>query len=196
LPNYHNPLRYISERMSLVVGVSCCALLGQVSPGTREKAAIAVLMGLFFSFIYVDTRALNHVEGLMEQSVAQIPAGSRVISALCDDRRDVNLLTHAVDRVCIGHCFSYANYEPSTAQFRIRADGENPVVLPEYRDSGALQEGTYVVKPHDVPLYQIYLRGRYLDTRILKAGDVTGRTCFESTPGPSDLLRGRPTGSN
>jgi hypothetical protein len=196
LPGYNNALRYISERMSLVVGVSCCALLGQVSPGTREKTAIAVLMGLFFSFIYVDTRALNHVEGLMEQSVAQIPAGSRVVSALCDDRGDVNLLAHAMDRVCIGHCFSYANYEPSTAQFRIRADSENPVVMPEYRDSGALQEGTYVVKPNDVPLYQIYLRGRYLDTRMLKAGDVTGRTCFESMPGPSDLLRGRAAGSN
>jgi hypothetical protein len=137
----------------------------------------------------VDTRALNYVEELMEQTVARMPPGSRVISALCDERRDVNLLGHTLDRVCIRHCFSYANYEPSTAAFRIRVEGANPIVVAEDRDSNALQQGTYVVEPADVPLYQIYLRGRYLDSRLLKAGEVTGSTCFESTPNPSNVLR-------
>ena len=191
LPGYNHALRYISERMSLIVGVAGCALLGRVSPGNREKAAIAVLMGLFFAFLYVDTRSLNYVESLMEQSVAQLPAGSRVISALCDQRRDVNLVGHTLDRVCIGHCFSYANYEPSSGAFRVRVAGPSSIVVAEDRDSNALQEGRYVVKPGDVPLYQIYLRGRYLDVRRLQVGDVTGATCFESTPSPHNLLRGR-----
>ena len=191
LPGYNHPLRYISERMSLIVAVSGCALLGEVVPGNREKAAIAILMGLFFSFLYVDTRALNYVESLMEQSVAQMPPGSRVISALCDQRRDVNLLGHTLDRVCIGRCFSYANYEPATGQFRIRPTGPNSFVAADDRDTGALQEGTYVVKPDDPPLYQIYLRDHYLRARLLKAGDVTGSTCFESTPSPNNLLRER-----
>src|SRR5579864_1139758 len=182
--------------MSLEVGVCGCALLGQIAPGNKQKTATVILMGLFFSFLYVDMRALGHVESLMEQSVALMPPGARVISALCDERRDVNLLAHALDRVCIGRCFSYANYEASTGQFRIRPLPDNPVVVDEYRESGELQEGTYVVKPVDEPLYQIYLRGRYLDTRLLKAGDVTGKTCFESTPGPRDLLRAHPDGSN
>ena len=191
LPGYNHPLRYISERMSLIVAVSGCALLGEVVPGNREKTAIAILMGLFFSFLFVDTRALNYVEGLMEQSVAQMPAGSRVISALCDERRDVNLLGHTLDRVCIGRCFSYGNYEPASGAFRVRPKGPNAFVAAEDRDTGALQEGTYVVKPDDAPLYQIYLHGRYLDSRVLKAGDVTGSTCFESTPSPANLLRQR-----
>jgi len=55
-------------------------------------------------------------------------------------------------------------------------------------DSVALQNGSYIVKPDDAPLYQIYLRGRYLDTRVLHAGDVTGATCFEAIPSPNDLL--------
>jgi hypothetical protein len=174
--------------MSLVVGVAGCALVGSVSPGKREKAAIAVLAGLFFSFLYMDARSLNYVESLMEQSVAQIPPGARVISALCDQHKDVNLLGHTLDRVCIRHCFSYANYEPSTAQFRIRALPGNPAVVADDQDANALQEGRYVVKPGDLPLYQIYLHGRYLDTRLLAAGEVTGATCLESTPNPSNLL--------
>jgi hypothetical protein len=189
LPGYNHALRYISERMSLVVGLAACALAGSVSPGKREKAAIALLTALFFAFLYVDARSLNHVESLLEQSVAQIPPGSRVISALCDQHKDVNLLGHMLDRVCIRHCFSYANYEPSSAAFRVRVTGENPIVVAEDRDSNALQEGRYVVKPADLPLYQIYLRGRYLNTRLLAAGEVTGATCLESTTNPSNLLR-------
>jgi hypothetical protein len=191
LPGYNHALRYISERMSLVVAVAGCALVGPVSPGKREKAAIAVLTALFFSFLYMDARSLNYVESLLEQSVAQIPPGSRVISALCDQHKDVNLLGHMLDRVCIRHCFSYANYEPSSAAFRVRVTGENPIVVAEDRASNALQEGRYVVKPGDLPLYQIYLRGRYLDMRPLAAGEVTGATCLESTTNPSNLLRQR-----
>ena len=189
LPGYNHALRYGSERMALVVGVCVCALVGSVSPGKREKAAIALLTGLFFSFLYIDARSLNYVENLLEQSVAQIPPGSRVISALCDQHKDVNLLGHMLDRVCIRHCFSYANYEPSTAQFRIRATHANPIVVAEDQDANALQEGRYVVKPGDLPLYQIYLHGRYLDTRLLAAGEVTGATCLESTANPTNLLR-------
>jgi len=188
LPGYAHPLRYIAQRMSLIAGVSGCALLGSVVPGRRETFATVVLMGLFFAFLYVDTRALNRVEDLMEQSVAAVPAGSRVVSALCDQRGDINLLAHNVDRVCIRRCFSYANYEPPSAAFRIRAEQVNPIVVVHDADSVALQNGSYVVKPDDAPLYQIYLRGRYLDTRVLHAGDVTGSTCFEATPSPNDLL--------
>jgi len=196
LPGYAHPLRYVAQRMSLISGVTCCALLGSVVPGRRENFAAVVLTGLFFSFLYVDTRALNRVEDLMEQSVARIPQGSRVVSALCDQRRDINLLGHTIDRVCIGRCFSYANYEPPSAAFRVRVDGVNPFVVARDADSNALQSGTYAVKTADLPLYQIYLRGRYLDTRILHAGDVTGATCFEATPSPNDLLHASRHDSN
>lgn len=196
LPGYVHPLWYIAERMSLIVGVTCCVLLAGAMPGQRESFATVILLGLFFSFLYVDTRALNRVEDLMEQSVARMPAGSRVISALCDQRKSVNLLAHTLDRACIGRCFSYGNYEAATTQFRIRAAGINPVVVANDDDAVALAQGTYAVKSYDVPLYQIYLRGRYLDSRPLHAGDVTGETCFEATPSPNDLLHARRHDSN
>ena len=51
-----------------------------------------------------------------------------------------------IDRVCLGRCFSYANYEPSTAQFRIRTVAENPYVTARYEDSWRMQNGSYVVQ--------------------------------------------------
>jgi len=195
LPGYHHALTFINDRMSLMVAVMACVLLGHALPSNREKGAIAVLMGLFFSFLYVDTRSLNCIEDFTVASISTLPANSRVISALCDLQTAVNPLAHIVDRACIGRCFSVANYEPSTAAFRIRALPGNSIVASDYRDSEALQDGTYLLKASDEPIYQIYLRGRYLDTRLLKPGDVTGKTCFEATPRPGDLLRERPHAS-
>jgi hypothetical protein len=195
LPGYNHALAFINDRMSLMVAVMACVLLGHALPSNRDKTAIAILMGLFFSFVYVDTRSLNYIEDFTAASISRLPENSRVISALCDLQTGVNPLAHIVDRACIGHCFSVANYEPSTAQFRIRALPGNSIVASDYSDSEALQDGTYLLKATDEPMYQIYLRGRYLDTRLLKPGDVTGKTCFEATPRPRDLLRERPHAS-
>ena len=68
-------------------------------------------MGLFFSFLYVDTRRLNYVEGLLEQSVAQLPFGTRVVSALCDQRGDVNLVGHTHSTV---HASGVVSVTPTT----------------------------------------------------------------------------------
>src|SRR2546430_7360282 len=32
----------------------------------------------------------------------------------------IAFITHAVERACIAHCFSYSNYEPSSGEFRVR----------------------------------------------------------------------------
>ena len=82
-----------------------------------------------------------------------------------------------IDRVCIGHCYSYANYEPSTAQFRIRADVPNPYVAYSYQQSWELQSGVYVVRKTDLPLYQVDLdeNGKMV-LKELKAGVPCGIT--------------------
>jgi hypothetical protein len=81
----------------------------------------------------------------------------------------VDGVPHMVDRVCIGHCYSYANYEPSTAQFRVRATGRNPYLLSGLADSYLMQVGSYVVKERDLPLYQVDL-------------DAAGRIIIKSLP--------------
>ena len=89
-----------------------------------------------------------------------------------------------IDRACLGRCFSYANYEPSTAQFRVRAVAENPYVTAKYEDSWRMQNGSYVVKDHDLPLLQLVLDedGRMV-VRSLKAGTPCGSTSLKALPG-------------
>jgi hypothetical protein len=82
-----------------------------------------------------------------------------------------------IDRACLGRCYSYANYEPSTAQFRIRAVAENPIVVSTDGDSLRLQNGSYVVKQRDLPLYQMDLdQGGHMAIRILAADAQSGIT--------------------
>jgi hypothetical protein len=176
IPGFHHTLTFISERMSLGVGICVCALLGGARPRRLERYALVAIALVFFGFLFRDERALNSVEDRMQDTVAQLPAGQRVVSALTDPDLRVNALAHMIDRVCIGRCYSYANYEPSTAQFRVRAVASNPYVAATYQQSFELQVGTYVVEESDLPLYQVDLddrSGRWV-LRSLRAGVPCG----------------------
>jgi hypothetical protein len=115
--------------------------------------------------------------------VAQLPPGQRVVLALADPDLQVDPLAHMIDRVCVGRCYSYANYEPSTWQFRVRATEPNPYVAAIYRDSWLLQTGRYIVQQKDLPLYQVTAdeTGRII-TRELKAGVPCGNTYWKAIP--------------
>ncbi|HUB83783.1 MAG TPA: hypothetical protein VMB03_33525 [Bryobacteraceae bacterium] len=177
LPQYHHALVYIAERMSLGVGVCLCALLAGARPRRFERVAAIAIAVVFFAFLFHDERALNGFEDRMQETVAGLPPGQRVISAIDDPGLRVNALAHTIDRACIGHCYSYANYEPSTAQFRIRADAENSYVTNSYQDSWLMQMGFYVVKDRDLPLYQVDLdQSGQMVLKSLKAGAPCGST--------------------
>jgi hypothetical protein len=171
-PGYLHALGFIGERMSLAVAVCVCALLAAARPSRFERYAMVFVALVFFGFLYHDERALNSFEGRMQDAVAHLPPGQRVISAITQDPNDSNLrvngLAHMIDRVCIGHCYSYANYEPPTAQFRVRVNASNPYLL-DFQDSFMMQMGAYVVKDRDLPLYQLDL-------------DASGRMVVKSLP--------------
>src|ERR1017187_1467106 len=177
IPGFHHSLAFIAERMSLGVGVCVCALLGAARPKRLEMWVLVLVAVVFFGFLYRDERALNSFEDRMQDTVAKLSPGQRVISAVEDPDLRVNALAHMIDRVCIGHCYSYANYEPSTAQFRIRADVPNPYVAYSYQQSWELQSGVYVVRETDLPLYQVDLdeNGKMV-LKELKAGVPCGIT--------------------
>ena len=64
----------------------------------------------------------------MERSVAALPAGHRVVSDIESIENSRMVIEHIVDRACIGRCFSYDNYEPPSALFRVRAAPGNSIV--------------------------------------------------------------------
>ena len=158
-PNYGLPFTYVSDRLSLAVALMGCAVLGSVRPRIHEKIALAALVVVFFGFLFRDTRELNRLEDSINVVVAKLPPGQRVVGSFPGWSNRVMPLQHALDRACIGRCFSYANYEPSSRQFRIRAQPGNPVVFDEYADVKAVEEGRYIVKPRDLPLYEVFLCG-------------------------------------
>jgi hypothetical protein len=179
-PGFLHSLAYISERMSLAVAVSVCALLGAARPGPFGRAAMTVLAAVFFFFLYSDERALNHFEDRMSNAVARLEPGQRVVSVVTTDDLRVNALTHMIDRVCVEHCYSYANYEPATRQFRVRVSAASPIVVSSYADSWALQTGAYTVRPADEPLYAVDVDASgQLSVRRLLLGTLCGSTSWK-----------------
>jgi len=155
LHGYQALLAFIAERMSLALAICICALLAAARsrPWHRYAAALAAIV--FFAFLYRDEAILNSVEDRMTRLVSQLPANQRVVSAIDASGLRVNPLTHMIDRVCIGRCYSYANYEPSTGAFRVRTVADNPIVMSTYLAAWKLQIGSYVTEDRDLPLYQV-----------------------------------------
>ena len=155
-PTYHHQLFFFSQRMSLPLGVAICALLVTAPVQKIQKAAAVAVALLFFTFLYADESVLNDFEDELNQIVAQLPSGQRVVLSVEIPDLNMNPVIHMIDRACIGRCWSYANYEPSSAAFRVRITGPTSIVAPTDGDTNRLQNGNYLVKPGDPPLVQIF----------------------------------------
>lgn len=177
-PEYGHALVYVAERMSLAAGVLLCVVLAQVRVRWAEMLALVAITVVFFAFLYADGYRANRKEDKVQALVQQrIPRGSRVVFLSQKSNLRFNPLLHVMDRACLGYCFSYANYEPSTRQFRIRAAEKNEVVVTSYDDSFHLGTGDYMVRAKDLPLYQVEAcqRGaREYCVRELRAGETNG----------------------
>ena len=157
IPGYNYALAFITERISLAAGVLLCAVLASARPRPAETYGYIAVALAFFAFLFHDERALNRFEDRIASLASQLPFGARVVSPLSDPSLRVNALGHMIDRACVGRCFSYANYEPSTAQFRLRATPGNPYVAASYRDSWELQSGQHIRRSGEPPLMCVAL---------------------------------------
>jgi len=183
IPGFQHSLVYIAERMSLGVGICVCALLGSARARVFVRYGLVLLAVVFFSFLFRDERALNSFEDRMEDTVARLQPGQRVVTGVDDNGLHTFAVIHMIDRACVGRCFSYGNYEPSTAQFRVRATAPNPYVVFRYGDSIDIQRGLYVVKPGDLPIYQVDLEDGRLVIRSLQAGVPCGMKYWNTLAG-------------
>jgi hypothetical protein len=128
------------------------------------------------------------METAAERLVSRLPFGTRVIETIWSpDGSRVSFIGHLGDRACIGHCFSYANYEPASGQFRIRVRPGSPVVSSSDDDTEDMQSGEYQVQDEDLPVMQLFQCDEKDLTKLclrgLTAGEKNGRIGYKP---PSD----------
>src|SRR6266568_678303 len=95
----------------------------------------------------------------------------------------ITFIGHAIERACFGHCFSYANYEPASGEFRVRVKKGSPVATSSTDDAEDMASGEYEVGDDDLPMKQIYQCDSNdltkLCIRDLEAGEVNGRLGYK-----------------
>lgn len=174
----------LASRLTAIAAIFGLCLMGCWKPRKWHLAGFGACAIFFFTFLYTDTLDLNRMEATAEQIVSQLPFGTRVIATIWapPDSR-VSFIGHIVDRACIGHCFSYANYEPSSGQFRIRAHAGSPVVSASDDDTEDMQAGEYEVQDEDLPLMEIFQCDEKdltkLCIRVLASGEKNGRPGYK-----------------
>jgi hypothetical protein len=157
---YSAGISYLISRLTIIPAVFALCAIGGLKPRKWASIPLAVCAAVFFAFLYQDTGVINRLESHVETITKNLPYGTSVIPLLAgptDSRISSSaVLGHVVDRACIGHCFTYSNYEPSTGLFRVRVRRGSPVVTSEVNDSQEMEHGTYIVKGTDPPLKAIY----------------------------------------
>ena len=155
---YRHPVVFLAQRMALPLAVCLCALVAGAPLRRWSVYAASAVAVLFFATLYFDERALNRFEDAEEVLVTNSPFTGHIVNGIEMPDEHVNALTHMIDRVCVGRCYSWGNYEPSSGQFRIRVTGPQNIVAPVDDPTWQLQAGSYVVRPEDPPLLQVEVR--------------------------------------
>src|SRR5262249_41211303 len=102
----------VVSRLTAITAVLGLCILVSLHPRKWHAVGFAIIAIVFFSFLYQDTGWLNHVESNARNTLATLPAGSRVIPAIdAPAESRITFIGHLADRACIGHCFTYSNYE-------------------------------------------------------------------------------------
>ncbi|MFZ0969211.1 MAG: hypothetical protein WAN13_13135 [Candidatus Acidiferrales bacterium] len=168
----------LPERLTSVCAIFALCVIGALRPQRWHVIGFAAVAALFFLYLYADTGVLNRMEAQAEKYERLLPPGQRVVATIWPLRGSRVLIDHFVDRACIEQCYSYGNYEPSSGQFRVRASPGNGFVIANFPDTDAIESGTYVVQPQDLPMVQIFqcnVNRVELCMRDLVAGETNGR---------------------
>jgi hypothetical protein len=156
-PYQPSALALLTERLTSVSAVLLCCLLGILQPRKWHLLAGGTIAAIFFTFLYQDTNVINRMEAQVEQLVRTVPRNSRVLATLKPPFPESRVLVqHIADRACIGHCFSYGNYEPASAQFRVRTTPHNLYAMFSFDSAVNMEDGSYELQPEDLPAYQVY----------------------------------------
>jgi len=170
----------LGARLTLITGVLGVLLLAFVRARRWLIAGACAIAVTFFVFLYEDTGRLDRMEENARELVVKLPEAERIVAvAKAPAGWRVPFVYHSIERACIGHCFNYGNYEPSSLQFRVRAVPGTSFVVSSNFKAQAIARGDYVVQKGDLPLVSIYQCDTADWTRLcaaeLKAGSKTGK---------------------
>jgi hypothetical protein len=145
------------SRLTLVTAVFGLLVLASLRLPRWSTHGNVLCALLFFLFLYQDTGKIDRMEGSARSLVQSLAMGTRVVAVANppDDWR-IQFIYHSIERACIGRCFSFANYEPSSLQFRVRALPRNYFVTTSVDQSDDMSSGDYRVRKQDLPLTSIY----------------------------------------
>ena len=164
----------LTERMSSVSAILVFCLLSAMKPQKWHLIGFGAIAAVFFFFLQSDTAAISSMEDQLDTLLLRLAPGQRVVAAI-EIFPSSNVGSEGViDRACIAHCFSYANYEPLVSQFRVRANIGNRFVLTSHKTTVDGQFENYTVQANDLPLFEVKecnLGGAQLCIRQLTAGD-------------------------
>jgi hypothetical protein len=169
----------VVSRLTAITAVFGLCVLASLRTRRWHLAGFAAISVAFFAFLYQDTAWLNRLERNAGEALSRLPYGSRIIPtiAAAPDWR-ITFIGHIADRACIGHCFTYSNYEAPSGQFRVRVGPQgSPLVTSSEDDAEDMEGGSYEVQDTDPPLHQLYqcdpTDPSKLCLRPLNVGDVT-----------------------
>jgi len=194
------PLSLLSARLTSISAILLCCIAGMVLPRRWHCIVFAAPASLFFCLLYLETSRINRIEDQADRLIAGLPPFQRVLVTIPDERNSRLTLEHIVDTACIYHCFTYGNYEASSGQFRVRALPGNSFVTSDYSASADISAGTYMQKPSEMPMYQIFVCGlenseEKLCLRLVSATETSGPSDNHQRT-PTDSQPGRRLGNN
>ena len=170
----------LATRLTLICTIFALAFLASLQPRIWHLIGFGICAAIFIFMLHRDTGVLDRLEQNAEAITHELPYGTRVSSSVFSPPGFRPQYEHLVDRACIGHCFLYSNYEPSTEKFRVRVEKEGSrLVASRVDESEDLQFGNYDIEDGDLPMKQIYQCDRSDLTRLcvrdLEAGEKNGR---------------------
>jgi len=174
----------LGSRLTTISAIFGLCLLGILKSRKWHVAGLGAAMLVFGAFLNQDAGWLNRLEANAEKIAHGLAPGTRVLATVVapDDSR-LKFIHHIVDRACIGHCFSYENYEPSSGEFRVRVQEGSPVVSADVDEAESMASGEYQVQQADLPMKQIYQCDANdltkLCIRDLAAGEINGRLTYK-----------------
>jgi len=167
------------SRLTIISAIFGLGILSALRPSKPTAVATLVCSIFFFTLLYRDTATLNRLEAHAESLTAAFPFGALVIPTLASPRDSrIQFVHHIVDRACIGHCFTYSNYEPPSAQFHVRVNPGSPIIANSAANAQEMEAGNYIVRASDPPFVDIYQCSptdfTILCARTLTPGEQTG----------------------